>query len=205
MDAFALLVEEPLEDRRAGDGLDDFVDHATGIIRCNGGVAEFEGKVAGLAVVGLSGGVVGAASVDAPGADAQGREAGDGTFVVSCYLAFEYFISISAPTLRLARTGIRSRFLLACRGMMESMMPLLLFLGSLVTRNAFSVFRICVNAWHTGWNFSIHTFSYCNISILSQSAFKCIIVEKNSQNDKLKLYKNLERVSYFFNYYIFIL
>lgn len=121
IDTFALLVAKLLEDRRAGDGLDDFVYHATRIIRRNGGVAELEGKVAGLAVIGLSGSVVGGAGVDAPGADAESREAGDGAFVVSCHLSFEYFINISSPALHLARRAIRSRFLLACRGMMESM------------------------------------------------------------------------------------
>ena len=87
MDAFALLVEELLEDGRAGDGLDHFVDHAAGIIGRDGGVAELESKVARPAVICLIGGVVGRAGVDAPGADAQGGKARDGPFVVVSYLS----------------------------------------------------------------------------------------------------------------------
>ena len=51
MDAFALLVEELLEDGRAGDGLNHFVNDAAGIIGRDGGVAELEGEVAGPALL----------------------------------------------------------------------------------------------------------------------------------------------------------
>ena len=54
MKPFALLVEEILEDGRAGDGLDHFVDNAAGR---DVGVAEAQGEWGGVAAVGLVDGV----------------------------------------------------------------------------------------------------------------------------------------------------
>ena len=87
MDPLTFLIQKLLKNRRAGNGLDDLVDHAVGIRGRDGRVAESEGEGAGLVVVGLGGGVLGGAGVDAPGADAEGGEGGDGSFMGGCYLS----------------------------------------------------------------------------------------------------------------------
>ena len=76
-----------MENCRAGNGLDDLVDHAVWIGRRDGRVAEPESEGTGFVVVGLSGGVLGGAGVDAPGADAESGEGGDGSFMGGCYLS----------------------------------------------------------------------------------------------------------------------
>ena len=86
MDSLTFLIQKLLKNRTAGNGLDDLVDHAVGIGRRDGRVAESQGEGAGFVVVGLGGGVLGGAGVDAPGADAEGGEGGDGSFVGGCYL-----------------------------------------------------------------------------------------------------------------------
>lgn len=82
MHALSLCVQEGLEDRRAGDGLDDFVGDAAG---GQGRVAEFQGEGGGGAVIGLVGGVERGAGVDAPGTDAEGGKGGEGPFVGAGY------------------------------------------------------------------------------------------------------------------------
>ncbi len=96
VDTFALFVEEFLEDCGAGDGLDDFIDDAIGVVGGYSGVSEFESESAGVAMVGLSGGVVGSAGIDTPGTNAKGREASDSAFVVSCYLWFNTLSILTA-------------------------------------------------------------------------------------------------------------
>ena len=87
MDSLTFLIQKLLENRTAGNGLDDLIDYAVGIGRRDGRVAESEGEGAGLVVVGLGGGILGGAGVDTPGANAEGGEGGDGSFMGGCYLS----------------------------------------------------------------------------------------------------------------------
>ena len=87
VDPLTFLIQKLLKNRRARNGLDDLVDNAVGIGRRNGRVAESEGEGAGLVLVRLGGGVFGGAGVDAPGADAEGGEGGNGSFIGGCYLS----------------------------------------------------------------------------------------------------------------------
>ena len=94
MEPFTFLIQKLLENGRAGDGLDDLVDHAVGIGGRDGRVAESDGVGAGFVAVGLGGGVFGGAGVDAPRADAEGGEGGDGSFVGGRYLLGVSIISL---------------------------------------------------------------------------------------------------------------